>query len=222
MNELLEEKNVKEIEKKSTDIVVQAQALVVTTEEEYAAAVEFGKTIKDAMKEVEDVISPVVKKAHEAHKSAKALETKLLAPFKTAIDTVKQTGAKYQAEKARIAQIEQARIDALAKKSEEEEKQRLLDLAAEQEKEGNKEVAEALLEQAEEHKQTATIIAPEKSKVAGSSVRKQWKFEIVNANLVPRQYLMVNETLIGQTVRNQKDTISIPGVRIYSVDQVAF
>lgn len=218
----VKEINKEKIEKESTDIVVQAKELVITNEDQYEKAVEFGKTVKKAMKEVEAEVLPNTKKAHEAHTSAKELEKKLLAPFKEAIELVKLAGSKYQAEKRRLEAIEQARVDALAKKAEEEERQRLLDEATEQESDGNKEVAEAMLEQAQDVIFTAPKIASEKSKVQGSSLRKNWKFEITDKTKIPSQYLIIDEKAIGAMVRSQKENCNIPGVRIYSVNSVAF
>ena len=55
-------------------------------------------------------------------------------------------------------------------------------------------------------------------KVDGLGVQKNWKFEIVDANLIPRQYLKPDEVAIGGVVRSTKGAVTIPGVRIYSED----
>lgn len=49
--------------------------------------------------------------------------------------------------------------------------------------------------------------------------RKVWKFEVVDPQAVPREYLLVNESLVRQHVAN--GVREIPGVRIYEDIQIA-
>lgn len=57
-------------------------------------------------------------------------------------------------------------------------------------------------------------------KVKGLGFRPEWKWELVNIDLVPREYLMLNEPAIGGVVRSLKDKTNIPGIRAYS-DEIA-
>jgi hypothetical protein len=50
----------------------------------------------------------------------------------------------------------------------------------------------------------------------GIVYREIWKFEIVDAALIPLEYLQPNETMIGSIVRGSKGAVSIPGVKVYS------
>ncbi len=63
--------------------------------------------------------------------------------------------------------------------------------------------------------------------VAGIQIRANWKFEIVNATLIPRPFLIADEVAIGQQVRKVVDQempethkkrveALIPGIRVYS------
>ena len=54
--------------------------------------------------------------------------------------------------------------------------------------------------------------------MGSTSFRTDWKAEIVNGSLLPREYLMPDETKINAVVRASKGTIPIPGVRIYSIE----
>lgn len=52
--------------------------------------------------------------------------------------------------------------------------------------------------------------------VAGVPSRRNWKFRIVDANRIPRQYLMPSEVAIGAFVRNlKKEGEVIPGIEAY-------
>jgi len=49
---------------------------------------------------------------------------------------------------------------------------------------------------------------------SGVRYRTSWQYEIVDAALVPREYMQVNEVKIGTVVRALKDDCNIPGVRV--------
>jgi hypothetical protein len=58
-------------------------------------------------------------------------------------------------------------------------------------------------------------------KVAGTSMRTVWKFEVTDPALVPREYCSVDETKIRKVVTALKEGASIPGVRVYSEQAIA-
>ncbi len=62
--------------------------------------------------------------------------------------------------------------------------------------------------------------APKKLEtIAGNvSYRKDWKADVVNPDLVPREYLMIDTVKINRVVQASKGSIPIPGVRIYCVE----
>jgi len=55
----------------------------------------------------------------------------------------------------------------------------------------------------------------------GLSLRKVWKFRIKDAALLPREYLIPDEVKIGRVVRALKGDAKIPGVSVYSEDDVS-
>ena len=62
----------------------------------------------------------------------------------------------------------------------------------------------------------APVVASKVEAVAGVSVKKVWKYEIVDEKLIPREYLIPDTVKIGKMVRAGGDTLQIPGVRIYA------
>jgi len=67
-----------------------------------------------------------------------------------------------------------------------------------------------------------SVAAPEKTvrTAAGSvTVRRVWRFEVLDETAVPREWLMVNEKAIGAAVK--AGIRSIPGVSIYQAEEVA-
>lgn len=64
-------------------------------------------------------------------------------------------------------------------------------------------------------------VVPDEPETNGLSLRKEWKFVIVDAKLIPREYLIPDEVKIRRIVRAMKEQANIPGVRIYSEDTVS-
>jgi hypothetical protein len=67
----------------------------------------------------------------------------------------------------------------------------------------------------------AAPIVPEAPRASGLSLTETWKFSIVDASLIPREYLVPDEIKIGRIVRAMKGETKIPGVRIYSEKSVS-
>ena len=70
-------------------------------------------------------------------------------------------------------------------------------------------------------KQTVVVDAPPKVTAAGTSFRKVWKFRIVNAALIPREYLIPDEKRLGLIARTDKEGASVPGVEFYADEIIA-
>lgn len=54
-----------------------------------------------------------------------------------------------------------------------------------------------------------------KATAAGVATRKLWKFEIVDASLIPREYLIPDEKKIGELARTLQGKAALPGVRFF-------
>ena len=67
----------------------------------------------------------------------------------------------------------------------------------------------------------AAPVIPDKMDTAGLTVREDWKFSIIDHNLIPREYLIPDEKKIGRIVRAMKEQTNIPGVRAYAEKGVA-
>lgn len=85
---------------------------------------------------------------------------------------------------------------------------------------------EAAAEKAEQLKMeaaitTAPIVNVPLTIAKGISAREEWDFEIVDANAVPREYLMIDEKVIRAMVKARKGQTKIPGVRVFSRKNLA-
>lgn len=80
-------------------------------------------------------------------------------------------------------------------------------------------LAEERRQQAEEVQVLAPILASTVNKSDGIGARKNWKFEVVNPDLIPRKYLIPDLVQIGKEVRAAGENLNIPGIRIFSEDK---
>lgn len=200
-----------EVEEKALSIVDQAKAVKVVDSESYTAAGLFWKSIKDMMKEVADTFDPLIESAHKQHKLALEKKAKFYAPLEKAYKDVKRLMSDYDAEQEKIRKAEEARLRKIA---EDEEKERLLAEAILAEQSGNKEEAEAIIEQPV---YVPPVVVPKSvPKMAGGPVyRTIWKFRIKNPAIIPRDFLVPDEVKIGGVVRAMKSASNIPGIEVY-------
>lgn len=192
-----------------------AASYTVTTPEQFQAGAADLQRVKGMQKKLEETRTGITGPMNAALKKVndffRAPAEKLVAIEQL----IKRKLGAYHEEQQRIAAAEQAKADERARKEREKLEQR----AAAAEASGKVEKAAALQTQA------ATVVAPvivrEAPKVAGVQMRDAWKFQVVDPNLVPREYLVVDETKIRKVVAALKQDTNIPGVRVYSEKQIA-
>ena len=128
---------------------------------------------------------------------------------------IKRAMIGYQSEQDRKRREEQARVDEAARK----ERERLAAQA-------QKAAASGKIERAEQFEQrAAAVVAPvisrEPPKVVGVQTREVWKFEVMNPEVVPSQFMSVDEGKIRKVVGALKGDARIEGVRIWSEKAIA-
>jgi hypothetical protein len=213
---MIENTEVKEVTILALSVPDQANAIIINSNEDYARAGQLLLTIKGIRKKIEETFKPIKQKMDAAKKEVLDQEKAADAPLAKAEAIIKPRIAQWNTEQERIRKEEEDRQRAIAQAAEEE---RRLQEALLAEQAGNKEEAEAIIETPI---QAAPVVIPKTTpKVAGISFTKQWKFRIVDESKIPRQYLSVDEQKIGAVVRALKDSTNIPGVEIYSVDNVS-
>lgn len=206
----------KEITERALTVPEKAKAIIIKSNDDFTKAGEVLTVIKSLRKEIDATFDPIITKAHEAHKEAIAQKKKVDAPLIEAEGIIKPRMAAWNAEQERLRREEEDRLREIARKQEEE---RRLKEAVAAEQAGNKEEAEAIIEAPIET--PPVVVQKTTPKVAGVSFSKQWKFRITDPNKIPRQYLKVDEVAIGGVVRSLKGATNIPGVEVFSVDNVS-
>lgn len=152
-------------------------------------------------------------RAHELHKSLCQKERQLREPGQQEIARLKADRARWRQEQERKQREEQARM---AKEERKRQEALALEEAALLEKQGQGDLAAAVIEQAATAPPPVIATPLETPKNEGSSVAKKWRFRIVDADKVPAQFKIVDERKVRRVVDALGDKANIPGVEVYA------
>lgn len=228
---------------KTVDLCVrQANDITVENQTDLDSAAVFVRGLKTVLKEIADTFDGPIADAHRAHKSMLTAKNKHADPVKKAESIVKGRIGKYQLEQERIRREEERRLraqqedrerkareeEAERKRKVEEEEQARLAEAQRLEDEGRTSEAEAVLDAAPP--EAPPIAAPEPlpavaparaPKAKGVSTTSVWKWEVVNIEMVPRNFMMIDEKALNAYVRAKKGDTRVPGISIREEKRVA-
>jgi len=201
MNEL-------ELKQELTPVVQQAASLRVNNPENYSFAAEYLKAVKAAQKKVVDFFKPMKDAANKAHKEITGKEASAMIPLKEAEDTIKRKMLDYATEQERIRQEAQRKLQAAA------------DLKARQEREAlEKKAASMKTEEKRQQyaEQAAAVVSPVVEvatitpEIKGQSIKKTWRCKVIDASLVPREWMLVNESALNAFARSTKGSVKVAG-----------
>lgn len=193
-------------------------------------ALAVGGNIKAMQKRIEDRRTEMVKPLNERVKAINTYAKEIAGPLDQSETLVKNQLRAHEIVLDKQRREEQAKLEAAQRKAEQEAAEKARQQQEQQEtaamfmEEPEAKMAEATA-QAETSRVEKEIKTDFKSKAAAvasnkvAGAKKVWKFEITDATLVPRQYLIVDEKLIRQAV--SVGLREIAGVRIYEDVQIA-
>lgn len=203
----------------------RAEMIVIKDQESMTRGNEFFLVIKGLRKKIADTMDPIISAAFAAHKVAVGKKKELEAPLILAETYVNGKMAAYHQEQKRIRQAEVERLRLIAIKEEEErrkkvEEERMVEAQA-LEAAGDKTAAEQVMAEVIQNTEAPVIIeqpqpTTPKVEMHGMAMQTYYHFDILNESLIPREYLMPNESRIGAVVRSSKGKITIPGIRVWS------
>ena len=208
-----------------TDIEFRAESFVIQTPEDYEAAGEFGKLLKRKAAEVTGFFKPMKDSAYQAHKAVCDREKAMLTPLKNAEKIVKKTIGDYLMEQERIRR----EAEEAARRAAEEERERKLKEAMALEAAGDKEGAEAAVEEAVVMDEATgySVPASVKPKVSGVSTSKDWEITSIDTAKVPVNFSgmelrPVDQAAVIRLIRASKGSIAIPGIAYREVAKMSF
>lgn len=189
--------------------------LVIRNNDDYSQAADYLRAIKGLLNDTEEdrvrLVAPLLKDQRQINADAKVIS----GPLEEAEAAIKTAMDAYITEQDNLRLEEQRRADEAARK----QQQKLYQQAAKANESGKSEKAVELEQRAVAV--VAPVIQRQAPKVTGVVPKKAWKFEVVDPAKVPREYLSVDETKIGQVVRALKGDTQIPGVRVWSKNEIA-
>lgn len=208
------EVDMREIETGSTALIVRAHDYQITTNEVYVEAMQFAVGIKEMLKQVDAAFDPIIKQNHAAWRGALAQKARYSEPLESALKSLDGKGRAFRAEQERLRQEEERKARELAEK----EAARLAKLAERAAERGDTEKAELFEEKAVAAALIQPVVVRPVPRVEGIKTRIVWKFRIVDAAQIPREYMMPNETMLGSIARSTKGAVKVAGVEFYSED----
>lgn len=173
------------LQKESDEIVAQAGAITIKTEEDFNLAAGIVVKIRGIKNRILDAVNPFVESADKAHKDAVAQRKKLLAPSEAAESALKNAMDAY------------ARAEAEKKRKEEEAFQKKMEAAK------TPEAMEKIIAKA-----PAPTVLP---KAAGVITVEEWSGTVINAAILPREYLIPDYDKLIAITKTLKNDTAIPG-----------
>jgi hypothetical protein len=220
----LVEPDTTELQAESSALIHEAQSLAIVDDATFSAAAEFMNGCAALRKKIVSAFADPKKKADEAHKSICALERTQLEPVAVAEAIAKKRISEYRAAQEQRAAEERRRLEAIAKKQEED---RRLQEALDAEADGDSAAAEEII--------AAPIVTPPvrvapPTPKAAVSFREVWKWDLEGFHDLVKHcaahpedlcYLSINTVNVNRDVTTRKSAFNKPGIRVYSEKVVA-
>lgn len=197
---------------------VQAEAESVRTvmifnDEELKHYSDSLRSIKTRLKELTELRLSMTRPLDESKKSIMGLFAPVIEKMESAERTIKTAMVEYEQSVAEQRRKEQEEADRRAQEIEQARKLEFMEKAQGAMEDGRQALAETYVKKANEFHVTPVNVAA--SKRPGVAMRSIWKFRIVDAAKIPREFLIPDEVKIGAIVRAMKGEGAIEGIEMY-------
>ena len=189
----------------SLAVKVQYESFEIVSADAYAAAGDDLRAIKAKYKEVDTLRKTLTKPLDES-------KSKIMAFFKVPLDNLKAAeGAVntamvgWHSEQERLRKIEEDRI----REDQRKEATRLAKLAENAQKRGDVKKMNEFDARSEAVSFSQPTLPTRTAKVEGLAMVKTWKYRITDASKIPREYMKVNDAMLGASARLYKGAISV-------------
>lgn len=209
---------------RNTDLLVSsASEIQVIDPATQAQASEFLLAVARMRREIAETFKPMKDAAFRAHRVICDQERSLDAPLQQVDAKIRTAIGAYVSEQRRLAlkADQEARDAEMARARLESERiaqEQAIEDAIVLEAQGATKAAEAVL--ANPAPAPLLYVAPAPvvplvAQVKGVSIREDWDFNIINAELVPREFLLVNEQALRALGKSTKGKARVPGVEFF-------
>lgn len=216
--------NTEDLEKETQveNLVIRSKDLVIANQEQLVLAALLLIDVKNRYKELDAQRKTITNPMDAAKKAVMDLFRNPLTKLEKAEEGLKKAIMKYDDERKEIARIEQARVQKLIDQ-ENAKQQKLIDQKIERAEAAGKieKVEDLILQKENIIPIAAPVVAPKIEKPSSVSYKITYAAEVVDINLVPREYLVANIQALTKIGQATKGTISIPGVKFTEVKTLA-
>jgi hypothetical protein len=213
---VIDQDKIAEFKAATPTIVRQAEAFEIVTADDYEASLPIREECKRRIDAILAFFKESKELAFKTHRAISTLEKEMVGPYERADSVIAQKRQAFRAAEEKKRQEEESRQREEARKLQEAE---MLAEAARLEREGEKEAAEVVMEQAAKAPAPVVFVESTVPKQTGSVIKKPWTFRIVNPGLVPRDYMAIDESKIRKVVSALGANANIPGVETYQDDR---
>lgn len=220
-----------ELEQTALALAQRTRGLAITDRVGCEQAVLDRQSIGDAIKRVEEFFAPFKKMAYDLHKALCNRENAVLLPLRN-VDAERQTAIRtFNDAQTRIREAEERKRAEQARRDDEA---RAAAEAAALEVAGDHEMAAAVMEEAIAAPMPVITLPTLKEQVAGLKTVRRWYWRFPGATgevktsppavvartmqLIPREFLKIDEQKLGAHVRTMQGAAKIPGIQVYYVD----
>jgi hypothetical protein len=210
-----------DLQQQALTLSAKFRGLAITDTQSCQQAVLDRQEIGERVKVVERFFEPFKSMAHKLHRALCDREKEILGPLMIADTELRTTIQTFTADQDRMRRQEEAR---LADERRREDEARQLAEAALLEQAGEAALAAAVIEQAVAAPIPVVTLPNVRQQVEGLKTRRVWKWRYIGndrtraMSLIPREYLMPDETKIGRYVQAMKESSAVPGIQVFSED----
>jgi hypothetical protein len=210
-----------ECQKKSSDLSFQAKNLEIKNQNDYEFGATLLKSVKGLAKIAESARKTITDPIDVARKAAMDLFRPVMESLESDEKIIKNKMLTYAAEQEKIRQEQERKLRIEAEEKARKERERLEERARKAAESGKAAKAEELQQAAAEVQAVAPVLAPRVEKVIGVSTKTIWKARVKDIAIVPREYMVVDESALNKVAQATKGSLNIPGVEFYSEQVLA-
>ena len=213
------------LERQGRELIGAAEAIRITDDATYVGATDFLLQLKSSQRSIVEFFAGMKSASYAAWRVICGKETNLLAGPEEAERITKRKLSDWRADQQRRAAEEEARLQAEARKRDDDRRQAEA-LAAEAA--GDHQAAEEIIN--EPAVELPVYVSPPVPKLRGISYRETWPFEVVDFGALVRHcaahpedtnLLQVNTAALRSMVTSRKSLTKIPGVKVWKQQDVA-
>jgi len=193
----------------------------IENHDQYVDAADMLKQVKAKLEEVEEKRLSITRPMDVAKQRIMDFFRLPTNKLKEAEKALKDSMIAWQAEVAKLAAIEQAKVDAALAAAAEAEKAKLEAQAVKLVEQGKVGQAADLIAKSEDIVPVEMTLKVVQPRVAEIRTFETWGYEIVDLSLVPREWLCLDEKKIGAHARSTKGMVPVAGIRFISKKGIA-